>query len=67
MFKGKKLNVFFRDLTSKQLPVRYLNLLEYQSKNLLKQHGVAIQDFCIVDQEDKSPLNKFGKLIDTVV
>lgn len=28
---------------------RYLNLLEYQSKALLQDSGVAIQEFCVLD------------------
>ncbi|XP_055323358.1 succinate--CoA ligase [GDP-forming] subunit beta, mitochondrial [Sitodiplosis mosellana] len=28
---------------------RYLNLLEYQSKGLLQESGVAIQEFCVLD------------------
>lgn len=28
---------------------RYLNLLEYQSKALLQQSGVAIQEFVLLD------------------
>ncbi|KAK9889128.1 hypothetical protein WA026_004396 [Henosepilachna vigintioctopunctata] len=39
--------------------VRNLNLLEYQSKNLLREHGVAIQNFCLLDKEDKSQLKQF--------
>lgn len=40
--------------------VRYLNLLEYQSKNLLRSNNVAIQDFCIVDTESKDAINKIN-------
>ncbi|KAB0800153.1 hypothetical protein PPYR_08033 [Photinus pyralis] len=43
-----------------KVPVRYLNLLEYQSKHLLKQSGVAIQDFCIIDTEGNNGLNAFN-------
>lgn len=32
-----------------QQPRRHLNLLEYQSKNLLQDGGVAIQQFCVLD------------------
>ncbi|XP_044765180.1 succinate--CoA ligase [GDP-forming] subunit beta, mitochondrial [Coccinella septempunctata] len=39
--------------------VRHLNLLEYQSKNLLRENGVAIQNFCLLDKDDKSEINKF--------
>lgn len=42
-----------------KVPVRYLNLLEYQSKHLLKQNGVAVQDFCMVDESGSSELNSF--------
>ncbi|KAF2898944.1 hypothetical protein ILUMI_07228 [Ignelater luminosus] len=42
-----------------KVPVRYLNLLEYQSKNLLKQNGVAIQDFCMVDEKGTNELENF--------
>ncbi|KAK5639590.1 hypothetical protein RI129_012082 [Pyrocoelia pectoralis] len=42
-----------------KVPVRYLNLLEYQSKHLLKQNGVAIQDFCMIDAEGNNGLNRF--------
>lgn len=30
--------------------VRYLNLLEYQSKELLRDSGVSVQNFAIVDE-----------------
>lgn len=39
--------------------VRYLNLLEYQSKNLLRQNGVSIQDFCMVDEQSSKELDNF--------
>ncbi|KAK4872008.1 hypothetical protein RN001_016132 [Aquatica leii] len=42
-----------------QVPVRYLNLMEYQSKHLLKQCGVSIQDFCMVDTSSSNELNTF--------
>lgn len=32
-----------------QIQRRYLNLLEYQSKALLQESGVAIQEFCVLD------------------
>lgn len=43
---------------------RQLNLLEYQSKNLLQESGVAIQNFRILDGtgKDKNALNDFGKI-----
>lgn len=42
---------------------RHLNLLEYQSKNLLQESGVAIQNFRILDGSghDKEVLNDFGE------
>lgn len=45
-----------------QHSVRHLNLLEFQSKNLLRENGVAIQNFCLLDKDDKSELNTFGEL-----
>ncbi|CAG9816417.1 unnamed protein product [Phaedon cochleariae] len=39
---------------------RNLNLLEYQSKNLLRKNGVAIQDFCLVDEHGSNELDKFN-------
>lgn len=42
------------------IPSRQLNLLEYQSKNLLRKHGVAIQDFCMVDKNGDSALREFN-------
>lgn len=36
------------------VPVRRLNLLEYQSKELLKDCGVSVQNFTIVDQINKT-------------
>ncbi|KAJ8975970.1 hypothetical protein NQ317_000674 [Molorchus minor] len=42
------------------VPIRQLNLLEYQSKHLLRKNDVAIQDFCIVDENGCSELNKFN-------
>ncbi|KAJ8970025.1 hypothetical protein NQ314_001454 [Rhamnusium bicolor] len=42
------------------VPVRYLNLLEYQSKNLLKKNGVAIQDFRMVDENGSQELETFN-------
>lgn len=46
------------------LTVRYLNLLEYQSKELLKDSGVSVQNFTIIDDMKKadSTLEKFRKL-----
>ncbi|XP_018329538.1 succinate--CoA ligase [GDP-forming] subunit beta, mitochondrial [Agrilus planipennis] len=43
-----------------KVPVRYINLLEYQSKSLLKKHGVAIQDFCMVDDSGTNQLDNFN-------
>lgn len=33
---------------------RYLNLLEYQSKELLRDCGVSVQNFAIVDDLNKA-------------
>ncbi|XP_063981267.1 succinate--CoA ligase [GDP-forming] subunit beta, mitochondrial [Diachasmimorpha longicaudata] len=43
------------------LSVRHLNLLEYQSKELLKDSGVSVQNFTIVDdlKNAESALDKF--------
>ncbi|ENN74331.1 succinate--CoA ligase [GDP-forming] subunit beta, mitochondrial [Dendroctonus ponderosae] len=43
-----------------KVPVRYLNLLEYQSKNLLRKSNVAIQDFCMIDENGEQGLDKFN-------
>ncbi|CAH0561992.1 unnamed protein product [Brassicogethes aeneus] len=43
-----------------KVPARFLNLLEYQSKNLLRSNGVAIQDFCMIDENGASELDKFN-------
>lgn len=43
-----------------KVPVRYLNLLEYQSKNLLRRSNVAIQDFCMIDEKGAHELDKFN-------
>lgn len=43
---------------------RSLNLLEYQSKSLLQESGVAIQEFCVLDgieQNNIENLNNFSK------
>lgn len=39
--------------------IRNLNLLEYQSKHLLKQSGVSIQDFCMIDERGTDELKTF--------
>lgn len=36
------------------VPFRRLNLLEYQSKELLKDCGVSVQNFAIVDKINKT-------------
>lgn len=36
------------------VPVRRLNLLEYQSKELLRDSGVSVQNFKIVDDAKKT-------------
>lgn len=45
------------------VPVRNLNLLEYQSKLLLRDSGVSVQNFTIVDdlKHAKETLDKFSK------
>lgn len=43
------------------MPVRCLNLLEYQSKNLLRNSGVAVQDFCLIDAKGTQEFDKFGE------
>lgn len=44
-------------------PKRNLNLLEYQSKSLLQESGVAIQEFRVLDgKEDAQNLADFSKL-----
>nr|CAI5853233.1 unnamed protein product [Callosobruchus analis] len=40
--------------------IRHLNLLEYQSKHLLRKNGVAVQDFCMVDAYGTNELDKFN-------
>lgn len=39
---------------------RNLNLLEYQSKHLLRQSGVSIQDFCMIDETGADELKSFN-------
>ncbi|KAK3852018.1 hypothetical protein Pcinc_041375 [Petrolisthes cinctipes] len=41
-------------INTQVLPVRHLNLLEYQSKVLLDQHGVTVQRFRILDSHDNA-------------
>ncbi|KAF7274397.1 succinyl-coenzyme A synthetase beta subunit, GDP-forming [Rhynchophorus ferrugineus] len=43
-----------------RVPIRYLNLLEYQSKNLLRKSNVAIQDFCMIDDSGTNELQGFN-------
>ncbi|CAH1982649.1 unnamed protein product [Acanthoscelides obtectus] len=43
--------------------VRHLNLLEYQSKHLLRKNGVAVQDFCMVDVHGTNELDKFMRTV----
>lgn len=40
--------------------VRNLNLLEYQSKHLLRRSGVTIQNFCMIDEKGVDELNGFN-------
>lgn len=43
--------------------MRHLNLLEYQSKNLLDEGGVAIQKFRVLESKnDGKVLDGFGKI-----
>ncbi|KAI4456838.1 succinyl-coa synthetase beta chain [Holotrichia oblita] len=32
-----------------KIPIRKLNLVEYQSKNLLQKHGLTVQKFCLIN------------------
>ncbi|KRT79897.1 hypothetical protein AMK59_8173, partial [Oryctes borbonicus] len=43
-----------------KVPVRHLNLLEYQSKNLLKNCSVAVQDFCLINEDGTGDFDKFN-------
>ncbi|KAF5283356.1 hypothetical protein FQA39_LY04732 [Lamprigera yunnana] len=43
-----------------KVPARYLNLMEYQSKQLLQQNGLKIQDFCMVDMNGHQELKNFA-------
>lgn len=45
------------------MPVRHLNLLEFQSKDLLQKYGVAIQQFKVLDNSkaDAEVVKTFGK------
>lgn len=45
-----------------QQQVRHLNLLEFQSKDLLQKYGVAIQQFKVLDNSsaDTQVVNSFG-------
>ncbi|XP_017769775.1 PREDICTED: succinyl-CoA ligase [GDP-forming] subunit beta, mitochondrial [Nicrophorus vespilloides] len=43
-----------------KIPIRNLNLLEYQSKHLLRENGVAVQDFCMIDASGDKELEKFN-------
>lgn len=43
---------------------RHLNLLEYQSKSLLQESGVAIQEFRVVEgKNDEKNLKDFSKFV----
>ncbi|XP_037802928.1 LOW QUALITY PROTEIN: succinate--CoA ligase [GDP-forming] subunit beta, mitochondrial-like [Penaeus monodon] len=42
----------FQTLIQPRVPVRHLNLLEYQSKVLLDNHGVTVQKFRILDTHE---------------
>ncbi|XP_055903243.1 succinate--CoA ligase [GDP-forming] subunit beta, mitochondrial [Eupeodes corollae] len=42
------------------VPVRYLNLLEYQSKDLLQKYAVSVQEFKVLDEKiDSAVLKEF--------
>lgn len=45
-----------------QQQLRYLNLLEFQSKDLLQKYGVAIQQFKVLDnsKDDTQAVQSFG-------
>ncbi|CAG9855541.1 unnamed protein product [Phyllotreta striolata] len=51
---------FFKRNDILKTPRRFLNLLEYQSKNLLRKNAVAIQDFCMIDKNGSQELNNFN-------
>ncbi|XP_056646374.1 succinate--CoA ligase [GDP-forming] subunit beta, mitochondrial [Diorhabda sublineata] len=53
LLKFSNVNIFLKN------SCRYLNLLEYQSKNLLRRSNVAIQEFCMVDKNGSQALDKF--------
>ncbi|XP_022201753.2 succinate--CoA ligase [GDP-forming] subunit beta, mitochondrial [Nilaparvata lugens] len=60
----------FLKLQNKNLrqPVRYLNLLECDSKSLLKKYGVCVQDFRIVEKpEDLAGIKREFKVNEYVV
>lgn len=48
-----------------QQQVRHLNLLEFQSKDLLQKYGVAIQQFKVLDNSnnDAQVVQKFGNQV----
>lgn len=48
-----------------QQQVRHLNLLEFQSKDLLQKYGVAIQQFKVLDNSnnDTQVVQKFGNQV----
>ncbi|GJQ84468.1 hypothetical protein Trydic_g21025 [Trypoxylus dichotomus] len=48
------------NLITVKVPIRCLNLLEYQSKNLLKNSSVAVQNFCLIDENSTAEFDKFG-------
>ena len=51
------------------IPVRRLNLLEYQSKELLKDCGVSVQNFAIVEESSKtnSALEKLRECVNLYI
>lgn len=45
---------------------RHLNLLEFQSKDLLRKFNVAVQQFKVVDEgsiDQNNPLQQFGNFL----
>lgn len=51
-------------LQTLNLSARHLNLLEYQSKKLLAESGVAIQAFRVLEgKKDESVLKDFSKYL----
>ena len=45
---------FFQVLPTCSAPVRWLNLQEYQSKKLMKENGIAVQDFRMAENLEQA-------------